>query len=67
MSTDSYLTLGDYLKTSKTSFGDDSAAVKFLEEKIAESPNGENQELVAFKEQILGMLVSIHKNGIKDE
>jgi hypothetical protein len=53
-------TLGNYRKIVSVLFGEDSEAVKFLDEKIAESPNGEKEEVIAAESQMLYLLSSIH-------
>lgn len=37
-------------------FGKDSGAVKFLETKIAESPNGEDEEVIVAESQMIVLL-----------
>ena len=53
-------TLGNYRGMSLIVFGEDSAATKYLDEKIAESPNGENEEVIADESQMVYLLVSLH-------
>lgn len=43
LSTGDDATIGNYLKLATAFFGKESKAVKFLNDKIAESPNGESQ------------------------
>lgn len=57
LSTGDDSTLGNYRKLSVAFFGEDSGAVKFLDEKIAESPNGEGEEVIADEGQMVMMLV----------
>lgn len=59
LSTGDDSTLGNYLKLSIPVFGKDSKAVKFLQEKIAESPNGEQEEVLADERQMLYLLATI--------
>lgn len=49
-------TLGNYKKLSEMCFGKDSGVVKFLESKIAESPNGEDEEVIIAESQMLFLL-----------
>lgn len=59
LSTGDDSTLGSYRKLSAMFFGEDSAAVKFLDAKIAESPSGVNEEVLADERQMINMLVSL--------
>lgn len=52
-------TLGTYRKIANIIFGEDSPAVKFLDEKIAESPNGENEEVIADESQMLYLIANM--------
>jgi hypothetical protein len=52
-------TLGTYLKLSKDVWGEDSAAVKFILKKIEESPNRENEEVIAHETQMFYALNAI--------
>jgi hypothetical protein len=54
-------TLGNYRKLTAIYFGENSAAIKFLDEKIAESPNGENEEVIADETQMVNLLFGIGK------
>jgi hypothetical protein len=56
LSTGDDSTLGNYRKLAAAFFGEDSKAVSFLDEKIAESPNGENEEVVADEGQMVHLL-----------
>jgi hypothetical protein len=47
-------------------FGAESPAVKFLDKKIAESPNGKNEEVVVEESQVIQMLFAIHEKGESD-
>lgn len=49
-------TLGNYKKIAEMVFGKDSGAVKFLETKIAESPNGEDEEVIVAESQMIVLL-----------
>ena len=54
LSTGQPSTLGSYLENCKL-FGL-TKAVEFLEEKIAESPNGANEEVVAHESQMMSLI-----------
>ena len=56
LSTGEDATLGNYLALSKVFFGEESAAARFLNHKIAISPNGENEEVVADEGQMVHLL-----------
>jgi hypothetical protein len=56
LSTGDDSTLGAYRKLSAAFFGAESKAVKFLDEKIAASPNGERDEVVADESQMVNLL-----------
>lgn len=56
LSTGDDATLGNYRKLAAAFFGEDSKAVKFLDDKIAESPNGEKEEVVADEGQMVYLL-----------
>ncbi|MFA5559326.1 MAG: hypothetical protein WDA59_07765 [Methanofastidiosum sp.] len=56
-------TLGNYRKFAVMLFGEDSGAVTFLDKKIAESPNGENEEVLADEQQMIYLLAT--QSGIK--
>jgi hypothetical protein len=60
LSTGQDSTLASYLGMTKMFFGEDSAAVEFLNKKVAESPNGVNEEVVAAESQMLYLLAQIH-------
>lgn len=56
LSTGDDATLGNYRKLATVFFWEGSKAVKFLEDKIAESPNGENEEVIADEGQMIYLL-----------
>lgn len=58
-------TLGYHRAMSVALLGADSKAVAWLDKKIAESPNGEDEEVVAAESQVVYLLMQIH-NGITD-
>lgn len=65
LSTGQDSTLGNYRKMTTAIFGEDSKAVEFLDKKIAESPNGENEEVIVEESQAVLMLSTIHNRGVK--
>lgn len=56
LSTGDDATLGNYLKLATAFFSKESKAVKFLNDKIAESPNGEKEEVIAVEGQMVYLL-----------
>ena len=60
MSTGDDATLGNYRKMASAVFGVDSKAVKFLDDKIAASPNGENEEVIAPESQMVYLFGSMN-------
>lgn len=62
LSTGDDSTLGNWLKLAKAAFGEDSEPVRMLENKIKESPNGEEEEVIAEEGQFL-MLLSLLEFG----
>jgi hypothetical protein len=52
-------TLGNHRRIAAALFGDDSAAVKFLDEKIATSPNGPNEPVICDESQLVYLLLTI--------
>jgi len=58
-------TLGHYRKMSVVVFGEDSAAVAFLDKKIAESPDGEAERVIANENQMVHLLGTIHVSSGK--
>lgn len=59
LSTGQDATLGNYRKIAASIFGEDDPAVKFLDEEIAESPNGEDEEVIATESQMINFLLSM--------
>lgn len=59
MSTGQDSTLGNWLTMTNAFFGKDSKQAKFIQDKIAESPNGENEEVIADEGQFLMVLGSM--------
>lgn len=50
------MTLGDYRRFTAYAYGENSGATKYLDQKIAESPNGEDEEVLADEVQMLVLL-----------
>ena len=63
LSTGQDSTLGSYLKLALAVFGQNSAQVKFIMDKIAESPNGAHEEVIAAESQMLYLLVNLPAEG----
>ena len=63
MSTGDDATLGNYRKMAVAVFGEDSKAVKFLDDKILASPNGANEEVLADEGQMVHLLGSMALRG----
>lgn len=59
LSTGDDATLGNYRLLATAVFGADSKAVKFLDDKIAESPNGEKEEVLADESQMVHALAQM--------
>jgi len=64
LSTGDDSTLGSYLKIAKAIFSADSGGVKFLEQKIKDSPNGENEEVIADESQMLHAIAHQSKGDL---
>lgn len=65
LSTGQDSTLGNYRLLTAAVFGKDSKAVAYLDKKIAESPNGENEEVIAEENQMISMLYSVHSGDVE--
>lgn len=61
------VTLGYHRRMSAVVFGEDSPAVKFLDKKIAESPNGENEKVLVSEGQVVMLLMSLHNRDNEDD
>ena len=59
LSTGQDSTLGSYLKLCLAFFGEESPQVRFIMDKIAESPNGANEEVIAEESQMMYLLVNL--------
>lgn len=53
------MTLGDYRRFTVFAYGEDSEPTRYLDRKIKESPNGENEEVLADAVQMLMLLDSL--------
>ena len=62
LSTGDDSTLGNHRKLAVAAFGEDSAAVKFLDEKIKEQ--GEDEEVIQDESQVMYLLANIHLKGL---
>lgn len=62
LSTGGDATLGNYRKLTAAAFGEDSPAVKFLDDKIKEQ--GEDEEVIQDEGQMVFLLANIHFNGL---
>jgi hypothetical protein len=63
MSTGDDATLGNYRKVAVAVFGEDSKPVKFLDDKIAASPSGVNEEVLADERQMVQVLIQLSERG----
>lgn len=59
-------TLGSYLKLCLAVFGQDSAQVNFIMEKIRTSPNGANEEVIVEESQMMYLLVNLPPEGAEE-
>ncbi|QEM41129.1 hypothetical protein HYP85_gp032 [Pseudomonas phage Zuri] len=62
LSTGDDSTLGNHRKLAIAAFGKDSAAVKFLDDKIKEQ--GEDEEVIQDEGQMVYLLANIHFRGL---
>lgn len=60
-------TLGSYKTLCKIFFGEDSAQYQFIESKIIQSPNGEDEEVIADESQMLYLLSTMNKEQSQQE
>ena len=63
LSTGQDSTLGSYLKLCLAFFGEESPQVRFIMDKIAESPNGANEEVIAEESQMMYLLFNLPPEG----
>lgn len=63
LSTGDDSTLGNYLKLTIKNFGERSAAVDYIKQKIADASNGADEEVLSDEKQTVGMLLSVHHAG----
>lgn len=66
LSTGQDSTLGSYLKLCLAVFGPDSPQTKFITDKIFESPNGANEEVIAEESQMMYLLVNLPPEGVDE-
>ena len=59
LSTGDDSTLGNYKRLAIVLFGEDSKAVTYLNNKIKESPNGENEVVIVDERQMIYLLTSM--------
>lgn len=59
LSTGDDSTLGNYRRLVGIFFGEDSKAATFLDNKIKESPNGENEEVLTAESQMMQLFISL--------
>jgi hypothetical protein len=63
MSTGQDNTLGNWRDLTAAMFGVDSPATAFLDDKIASSPHGRDEYVLADERQLLNVLVQLHLGG----
>jgi len=56
-------TLGSYLTLCNMFFGENSVQAKFILDKIASSPNGHSEEVVAEESQMMYLLTNLPPEG----
>lgn len=59
LSTGQHSTLGNYRVMASALWGESSRAVAFLDKKIADSPNGADEEVIAHEIQVFHLLTQI--------
>jgi hypothetical protein len=57
------MTLGEWRQSTLGALGPGSAAVEYLDEKIAAAPEHEQQEVPGTEEDVRGLLLQIHADG----
>ena len=67
LSTGDDATLGNYRKLATLFFGEESKAVKFLDDRITESQNGENEEVIADERQMVYLLGTMAMDKRKEK
>lgn len=60
LSTGEKATLGGHRKMAVAFLGEDSKAVQFLDKKIKDAPNGEDEEVIIEEGQFVHLLLGIH-------
>jgi len=67
LSTGQDSTLGTYLGLAAAVFGESSHQVRFIKQKIAESPRGADEEVITDERQMLYLLVNMPEdNSLED-
>ncbi len=61
LSTGDDSTLGNWLKLVKTFMGEDCPAAQYLQQKIDNSPNGADEEVIADEPQLLHTLANMNR------
>jgi hypothetical protein len=59
-------TLGSYLKLCNMFFGEESVQTKFILEKIASNPHGEDEEVIADEHQMMYLLFNLPPEGSEE-
>lgn len=67
LSTGDESTLGNYQRLAAAAFGADSAPVRFLDRKIADSPNGADELVLADERQMLQVLGDMYLKELDGE
>ena len=67
LSTGQDSTLGSYLRLCLAVFGSESPQVRFIMDKIATSPNGANEEVIAEENQMLYLLVNLPEGNTLED
>jgi len=65
LSTGDDSTLGNYRRLAAAVFGENSRAVAFLDEKIATSPERENEEVIADEGQMIYLLGTMYTEELE--
>lgn len=60
-------TLGTYREIAVGLYGEESEAVKYLDERIATSPNGADEEVIADEGQVMYLLAQLYLGGKSDQ
>lgn len=60
-------TIGYHHRIASAFFRPESAAVKWLEQKAAESPDGMHERVVMHETQVVALLFKLHKDGLAQQ